>query len=339
MCRRRIAMEAIMAISTNDAEFPAPALPLKFSSEIINWALGDPTRRDAFTILIINNPALERPWGSGNFVPDLVGAGPSSADRDVFTDQARYIFDNLFGNLPGQAEPLLRDSPYARRIRVTSMYAWGFEPGDATALIGEEDFTGTGILVPRRDVVPAMLRYLGTNPDIVFIVSNSPTNARASAYGTTDDDGRGGVPFTYDGKRFYHRYFHLIPGMAAMHTTSLALTAAHEFGHAFSSYSNGFVTDLYVDGGPEFNRKTGRPIPAVFATYQGVAYPSDQTRDGLGYPEDWISYHPGLADPAQPALMDNFFFSDGYVSSRHDRITKRYMLDRVEAKVTRSERT
>lgn len=124
-----------------------------------------------------------------------------------------------------------------------------------------------------------------------------------------------------------------------MHTTSDALTAAHEFGHAFSSYTNGFITDLYVDGGTEFNRKTGRPIPNVFATYKSVAYASDKTRDGLGYPEDWISYHPGLVDPAQPALMDNFYYSTGYVTSKHDRITKRYTLDRIEAKVFRRERT
>jgi hypothetical protein len=107
----------------------------------------------------------------------------------------------------------------------------GTPPGDATALVGEEDFTGTGIVVPRRDVVPALLRNLGVNPDILFIVSN----ARASAYGTIDNDSRGCDPFTYDGQHLFHRYFHTIPAMAATHTTSSAPTAAHEFGHAFSS--------------------------------------------------------------------------------------------------------
>jgi hypothetical protein len=313
---------------------PAPQI----TSETIIWRPGDPTRKDAFFILVINNPALERPWTSGNFVPDMVG-GAGSADRALFMNSARYVVDNLFGNTPGQAEKLLSDSPYANKIKVASMYVRGLAPGNATALIGEEDFTGTGMLVARRDVVPALLRNLNVNPDIVFIISNSPINSRASAWWTTDNDERPGDPFTYDGQRLFHRYFHTIPGMAALHTTSDALTAAHEFGHAFSSYTNGAITDLYVDGDPAFNRKTGRPIPDVFATYNGVAYASDKERDGLGYPPDWISYHPALVDPTQPALMDNFYFSDGFVASKHDRITKRYILDRIEAKVFRRART
>lgn len=322
-----------MPTDTNHA-----AVPLQLRSETIIWRPGDPTRKDAFFILLINNPALERPWNSGNFVPDMVG-GAGSADRNLFISSVRGFIDNLFGNTPGQAEKLLSDSPHVNKIKVASLYVWDLAPGNATALVGEEVDSGTGILVARRGVVPAYLRSLNLNPDIVLIVSNSPTNKRASAYGTTDNDARGGDAFTYDGRRLYHRYFHTIPGMSALHTTSDALTAAHEFGHAFSSYTNGFITDLYVDGGTEFNRKTGRPIPAVFATYKSVAYASDQTRDGLGYPESWISYHPGLVDPAQPALMDNFYYSTGYVASKHDRITKRYVLDRVEAKVFRRERT
>ncbi|MDB5916322.1 MAG: hypothetical protein JWR40_556 [Massilia sp.] len=310
----------------------------ELSAETIVWRQGDPTRKDAFFILVINNPALERPFNSGNFVPDLVG-GPDSSDRSLFLDSARFVVDNLFGNTPGQAEKLLSDSPHANKIKVASMYVRGLVPSGATALVGEEDFTGTGLLVARRDVVPAFLRTLNVNPDIVFIVSNSPANTRASAWYTTDNDARPGDPFTYDGQRLFHRYFHLIPGMAALHTTSDALTAAHEFGHAFSSYTNGLITDLYVDGDPAFNRKTGRPIPDVFATYDGVAYASDKERDGLGYPPDWISYHPALVDPSQPALMDNFYYSDGYVTSKHDRITKRYILDRIEAKVFRRQRT
>lgn len=312
--------------------------PMQLRSETIIWRPGDPTRKDACFILLINNPALERPWNSGNFVRDMVG-GAGSADRNLFINSARSFIDNLFGHTPGQAEKLLSDSPHVNKIKVASMYLWDLAPGNATALIGEEVDSGTGILVARRDVVPAFLRSLNVNPDIVFIISNSPTNRRASAYGTTDNDTRGGDPFTYDGRRLYHRYFHTIPGMAAMHTTSDALTAAHEFGHAFSSYTNGFITDLYVDGNTELNRKNGRPIPGVFATYKAVAYASDQTRDGLGDPETSSSYHPGLADPAQPALMDNFYYSDGAVASKHDRITKRYTLDRIEAKVFRRERT
>ena len=168
------------------------------------------------------------------------------------------------------------------------------------------------------------------------MVSNSPTNRRAAAYGTTDDDTRGGIDFTYDGRTLCHRFFHQIPGMAALHTTSSALTAAHEFGHAFSSYSNGFVTDLYVSGDAQFNRKTGRPIPAEFCRYNGVAFASDPLRNGLGYPADWSSYHSQLDDPANPSVMDNFWFGqDNGMACRHDRLTKAYVLDRIAAKVSR----
>jgi hypothetical protein len=64
MCRRRTAMEAMMPTDTNNA-----AVPMQLRSETIIWRPGDPTRKDAFFILLINNPALERPWNSGNFVP------------------------------------------------------------------------------------------------------------------------------------------------------------------------------------------------------------------------------------------------------------------------------
>jgi hypothetical protein len=332
-------MEATMAMTTNNAGLSGPGFPMQFSSETINWRLGDPTRENPFFILVLNNIALERPWRSGYFVRDLAGPGPGSSDRTLFTNSARYIVDSLFGKLPGQAERLLSDSTHSSKIKVSSMYVWGLAPNSASALIGEEDFTGTGILVPRRNVVPAMLRHLGVNPDIVFIVSNSTINTRTSAYGTTDDDTRAGDPFVCDGRHMVHRYFHAIPGMAAIHTTSTALTAVHEFGHAFSSYTNGFVSDLYVDGDPEFNRKTGRPVPNTFAAYKGVVYAADKVRVGPGYPQDWISYHPGLIDPARPAVMDNFWYSENGITSRHDRLTKRYILDRIEAKVYRRERT
>lgn len=114
------------------------------------------------------------------------------------------------------------------------------------------------------------------------------------------------------------------------------MTPAHEFGHAFSSYTNGFVTDLYVDGDVQFNRKVGRPVPDAFANYNGANYASDKARDSLGYPANWTSYHSELADPASPALMDNFWYAKGGpLNSRHDRLTRNYLVDRILAKVSR----
>jgi hypothetical protein len=114
------------------------------------------------------------------------------------------------------------------------------------------------------------------------------------------------------------------------------MTPAHEFGHAFSSYTNGYVADLYVDGNTQFNRKVGRPVPIQFATYNGQAYNSDHVRDGLGYPAAWRSYHPELVDPSRPAIMDDYWQAiGGPLMAQHDRMTRIYIMDRVHAKATR----
>jgi hypothetical protein len=304
------------------------------------WQDGDPTKSDPFFILILNNIALERPVGSGIYIGDLDGSAPGGAHEAAFTQQAGYIVDNLLGRLAGQAEQLLADSPHAANIRIWSTFVSGALADQSTCLVLEDPTKGSTIIEPRRDEVVQMLRRLELNPDIVFIITQSTTHDRASAYGTTDDDARGGRAFQYDGAPFFHRWFHEIPGMAAIHMTSSAMTAAHEFGHAFSSYTNGFIDDLYVDGtSTAFNRKyraPPAPVPQDFATYDGTVYDSDLVRDGLGYPANWSSYHAELADPANPALMDNFWMaSGGNVSSRHDKLTKQFVLDRIDAKATR----
>lgn len=306
------------------------------SAETIRWQIGDTAKINPFFILVLNNIALERPFGSNNFVPDLIAPGNSTTDKGPFTDQAEYIYQNLFGKLPGQADKILSDSPHAVKIKFWSIYVWGLGPNETTALIGEDGAPSSRIMIPRRDAIKRMLAHLALDPDIVFVVTKSPTHNRAAAYGTTDNDNLGGISATYDGRPMVHRYFHNIPGMAAMHTTSHGLTAAHEFGHAFSSYTNGFITDLYVDGDTQFNRKVGRPIPDDFCNYNGITYHSDKTRGGLGYPGNWNSYHPELVDATHPALMDNFKSpNDRALTSLHDKLTKAYILDRVIAKVTR----
>lgn len=312
--------------------------PKSFSSETIHWQNGDATKSNPFFILVLNNIALERPIGSGNFVDDF--SSGDVASRKAFTDCAEYIFKNILGKMPNQKEGLLSDSPFVSKIRLWSIYVYGLVANAATSLVGEDGTPGSTIIGPRRSEVPVMLKYIGLDPDIVFLVTRSSTHDRASAYGTTDDDSRGGIQAHYDGRIIYHRYFHTIPGMAAIHAqtneANNAMTAAHEFGHAFSSYTNGFITDLYVDGTAEFNRKVGRPIPPNFATYNATVFRSDPTRDSLGYPANWQSYHSELVDSTRPALMDNFWYANGGpMNALHDRLTKAYILDRVTAKVSR----
>jgi hypothetical protein len=305
-----------------------------FNAETVKWREGDQSKPNPFFILFLNNIALEQPTGSGNFVGDF--AQPDAASRRAFGEAAQYAVDNILGRLPGQAEKCLSDSPHVSQIRIWSTFVSGLDVTAATSLVAEDSVPGSAIIAPRRDNVRRFLDFVGMHPDIVFLISRSPTHDRASAFGTTDDDGRPGVRATYDGRTIFHRHFHKIPGMAALHQTSRGMTPVHEFGHAFSSYTNGFITDLYVDGDIQFNRKSGRPIPDGFCAYGGATFLSDKRRDGIGYPAEWRSYHSEVPAPDVPALMDNFWLaSGGPMTSRHDRLTKTYILDRIAAKTSR----
>jgi hypothetical protein len=265
-----------------------------------------------------------------------------SSSRDVapFTEVAKYVKENLFGELEGQADKLLGDSPHSSKIKFSSMFISGVPVSDATSFAGEQGGIFGRFLKPRREAVVTMLAGIGMNPDIVFIVTQARRCHRAGALGTTDDDTRGGIPASFDGRIIYHRFYHKIPGMATIHVRNDDMTAAHEFGHAFSSYSNGFVTDLYRDsdeychGTIVFNRKVGRPIPDIFAEYNGTIYRSDKTRNSLGY-RDFKTYNSELVDPRRPALMDEYRETVTPLSSRHDKMTKAYVLDRIAAKVSR----
>jgi hypothetical protein len=306
-----------------------------YSSEVVRWKDGDTNKSDPFFILVLNNIAFEQPLDSNNFVADM--STGSTADRALFQNSAKYVKESLFGE-GGRKEKLLADSPHAEKIRVWSMYVWGLPINGPNSFVGEY-IGGSGFLWPRRDAVKTMLAYLGLNPDIVFLVSNSSSVTNAHSLATTDDDTRGGIAATYDGRTIYQRYYHNYPGMSAINTSSSDMTAAHEFGHSFSSYTNGHVADLYQDLtllGFQFNRKDARPIPNDFAGYNGTTYLSDQARGALGgYPAGWRSYHPELTNTAQPALMDDYHNTTLPKRCLHDKITKAYILDRIAAKVSR----
>jgi hypothetical protein len=158
-----------------------------------------------------------------------------------------------------------------------------------------------------------------------------------------DDTSSGGVAFTYDGAALTHWYETLVPGAVAIHCSATTLTALHEFGHASASATAGMVIDLYADtsaGYPnEINFKSGRPIPATFATLNGITYASDTARDGLAYPASWTSYHGELIDATRPALMDQYKNSpqlSEQIQCQHDRITRRFLIDRLAAKTSRA---
>jgi len=292
---------------------------------------GDTSKQDPFTIIVVSNPALEAPWKSGTFVIDPITSAQAAFDACV-----NYIESSLFGTLPNQREQFIADPTIAPKIRLISLFITGLTPQPSCSLVAQDG--ASNLLVARRNVFLSVLAGYGLNVvDVAYAVSLSQSHTRASAWYTTDDDGKGGDTFTLKGGTFSHRYFNLIPGTVALHATSNSLTALHEFGHALSSYSNGSVVDLYVDSGSGLNNKAERPIPAQFDTYKGTSMASDSARDGLGYPASWVSYHCELLDPAFPAVMDNYWMAhDGIPEHcQHDRITREFLRDRLSAKISR----
>lgn len=292
---------------------------------------GDTTKSNPFTIIIVSNPALEAPWNSGTFIVD-----PITSNQAAFDACVRYIDDSLFGKLPSQRERFMNDPSIEPKIRVQSLFVTGLPAEDANSLVAQDGVSN--MLVARRSVfIPFLAGQELQIADVVYAVSKSQSHTRASAWFTSDDDFRPGTSFTLDGVTLSHRYFNLVPGTIALHSTSTSLTAMHEFGHALSSYTNGSVVDLYVDSREGFNNKRGRPIPPNFRVYQGSASVSDAARDGISYPVGWQSYHCELLDPATPALMDNYWVAPSGVPEhcRHDKITREFLTDRLRAKISR----
>lgn len=216
-----------------------------------------------------------------------------------------------------------------------SLFVSGLTAASTNSLVGEDAVSN--LLVARRTAFAPFLARYGLHADIAYAVTASRTHVRASAWFTTDDDSRPGVNFTLGGRTFAHRYYALIPGTVALPVSSTSLTALHEFGHALSSYSNGAVTDLYIDSQPALNNKRGRPIPADFANYNGTVYNSDMNRDGIGYPAAWQSFHCELLNAAVPAVMDDYWLAPSGVPEecQHDAITRQFLLDRLRAKTSR----
>jgi hypothetical protein len=282
-----------------------------------------------FTICIVANPVLEAPWNSGSVAKD-----PLIGQLAAFQAAAAYIDSALFGLLPGEREDLLADPTLMPFIRVISLYDDTLATTLSNALVAQDG--SSNILVARRTAFLPFLANYQIDADVAYAVSASATHTRASAWFTTDDNARSGVPFTLDGNPFVHCYYNTVPGTVAIPVTANSLTALHEFGHAISSYSNGKILDLYVDSPTALNNKVGRPIPPLFCNYQGASFSTDSLRDGLGYPPSWQSYHCELADRSCPAVMDDYWKSTkGSVACLHDIVTKAFIKDRVAAKISR----
>jgi hypothetical protein len=288
---------------------------------------GDITKANPFTICIVANPVLEAPWRSGQFIVD-----PITEHQSDFDSSAAYVEQVLFGLLPGQAERFLGDPSIGAKVTMISLFVPGVPAEDANSLVAQDGVSN--LLVARRTAFRPFLARYGLAADVVYAISGSETHTRASAWPTTDDDTGPGDTFLLDETTLHHRHRCRIPGTVAQHSTSGSLTALHEFGHALSSYSNGQIVDLYVDGDPGVNNRRARPIPPKFAVYNGTNLAADPVRDKLGYGPGWTSYHCALNDPRFPAVMDDYWQASGGVPERcqHDQITRRFLLDRIRAK-------
>jgi len=221
------------------------------------------------------------------------------------------------------------------KIRVVKVFLAGLPATNANALVAQY---GVNISEPRRDKFANYLALFGITADVAFAVTASTTHNRAAAWYTTDDPSHGTVPYTLSSGAKSTSLFCKIPGTVGLPVSSSSMTALHEFGHAFSSFTEGAVTDQYVDSPPDLNVKHGRPIPANFDTFNGTALASDPVRDGLGYDPTWVSYHPALTDPSVPSLMDNYWLAAAPktpVDCRFDTITAAFLRARLAAKLSR----
>lgn len=287
-----------------------------------------------YTICIVANPWIETSRGSNQFLAD-----PIVNNESAFEEKVRYILDSLAGRLPGQAEQMF--APLVPHWRIVTVFDRNRERKSKNALVYHDN---TNMVVPRQKVYASFLKTIKPDgfgklrADVVFAVSASATHIRSSALATLDDDNVPGRPFTVDKSAMVHRPQNRLPGAVALHFRAKGLVALHEYSHAASSWTNGLIGDLYDDVGDALNKRRGRPIPAAFCTYNGQVFPAAPSRGGgLPYPGQSTLFHCAQADPAFPAVMDNYTEAAGGQSERcrHDRLTRQFLLDRVQTIMTR----
>lgn len=289
-----------------------------------------------YTIAFAANPVVETV--AGDFIID-----PIMADRPRHQRVAVACVRSLLT----MAEDLLRQNDWDRQIRLVSIFDATLPAGEDNSLA--QEVADSTIMAPRNHRLKAFLSRYDAEADIVFVVFRSATHNRESATPTRDyvtaTSSAGGAAFTYDSAEHVHGHYPRTPGGAtiASSVTGRSMTPFHEFGHAASDYNNGRVRDLYDDNttssfaiNKKWRAQSSDPIPEIFATYNGVDFPSDPTRDGLGYPPDWVSYHPELITPENPNLMDNYRGGqNSSLLSRLDRLTYAWFTDRLRAKFNR----
>jgi hypothetical protein len=282
-------------------------------------------KRAAYTILFTATNAV------------LTSAGTFTANT-ILSNPTRYsdLVIRCLRSLLNDAENVLSRS--GQEIRFLSIFN-PYQNNLEDALVEE---VPPNIIQPRSSRIQSYAVGNLVFPDVVFVAFD-PYDAfsRSSAWPSADRSSLGGRPFTYDGASYTHGY-EGEAGTIAINSSPTRATPMHEFCHAASEYTNGLIADLYTDAvdsvftvNKKARSRIGDPIPATFAEYNGTDYSSDDTRDGLGYPMNWVSYHPEQIDTTRPNLMDNYKTIADEENCRLDLLTHEWLIDRLRARFAR----
>jgi hypothetical protein len=312
---------------------------------------------DSVPIDVVSGPAaVVRVLYSGAPKPDPYAIG-FAANPGIVTEAGAYVADPLLTNRPGfhdtvgfclrtlltLTEDCLRQGDWDQEMRFVALFDSCLIANDANCVTSELPNSTT--MQPRKENVgPFLLRY-GVTVDVALVIHGSTTHTRAWTWASVDDPARPGTAYVYDGVPRVHGHYSQTPGSAALWVDMdrTFITPLHESLHGVADFNNGRVVDLYNDimqGNFMVNKKAraraADPIPAVFATYNGMAVQSDQNRDGLGYLPGWTSYHPSPIDATRPNVMDDYKqIGADSVHCRLDGLTYAFLSDRLRVKLTR----
>lgn len=286
-----------------------------------------------YTLCIVANPWIDSGRSTNPLIRD-----PIMNNEPAFDAAAGYIVNCITGRLPGQAETMF--GALSPGWRILTVFDTTRPATKKNALVAHDN---TQMVMPRHKAFPPFLKKFSQSgmgklrADVAFAVTASATHKRCSAQPTFDDDGAPGQRFTVDGRRLVHRHKNKLPGAVAFHVTAASLVPLHEFSHAASSFTNGKITDLYQPA-EGLNKKRGRPIPGVFCVYNNQNFGSAPDRGGgIAYPPNSDYFHCAQADPAFPAVMDNYSMAAGgqVLNCRHDTLTRQFLLDRIQSIMAR----
>ncbi len=286
-----------------------------------------------FTVLILANPRFRVPGGAE--VPD-----PILASRARFTGMVRYVLDDLLN----RGEDLLSQRDDRGLIQFETLFDAALAGDARNCLVQGGIPADPRLALVQTAPLKALLDREGLAPDVVYIVHDMADHPRPSGVPALDRMTGPTRSFVIDGVTRTMGAFTERPGAVALSAgadQSLP-TAMHEFGHAASEATCGWITDLYEDRlsvTPTTLNKKRRalltdPVPQTFGVYAGRSFLSASDRwPGKGYAT--ASYFPARVEIGQPNLMDNYPAASDKRRCRFDHLTAAWLADRLDFKMAR----